>query len=244
MNILDKTVAKIDNWQRNRRFPAFVYSVIKKYGEDQAGYQAALLTYYGFLSLFPLLLVLTTLVGIFGGEQSDVKRIVFDGLNTYFPMFGNQLSGHVQGIHKSGLPLLIGILFTLYGARGVADAFRAGVNHIWHTPRTQMVGFPLSIVKNFSLVIVGGAGFLLASISSGVAAGAGHGFLFRGLSIGVNIFILFWLFRFLLNTSLPGHVPKTQTPFSGRCSRHWAGCSAGCRWLCVTAGAKESRRCL
>ena len=106
MNILDKTVAKIDNWQRNRRFPAFVYSVIKKYGEDQAGYQAALLTYYGFLSLFPLLLVLTTLVGIFGGEQSDVKRIVFDGLNTYFPMFGNQLSGHVQGIqhlHYAGV---------------------------------------------------------------------------------------------------------------------------------------------
>ena len=74
-----------------------------------------------------------------------------------------------------------------------------------------MVGFPLSIVKNFTLVVVGGAGFLLASVSSGVAAAAGHGFLFRGLSIGVNIFILFWLFRFLLNTTLPSHVPKAQT---------------------------------
>ena len=211
MNIIESTIASVDKWQRHNRFAAFPYSVIKKYGEDEAGYQSALLTYYGFLSLFPLLLVVTTLLSIFGGHNEALRQTIFNGLNHYFPTFGNQLSGHIQGIHKSGIPLVIGILFSLYGARGVAEAFRSGVNNIWQTPRVERIGFPLSIVNSLSIMGVAGAGFLLASVISSYAAAAGHGVLFWLLSIGVNIFILFWMFRFLLNLALPNRVPSKQT---------------------------------
>ena len=211
MNILEKAIGTIDSWQRRHPATAFPYAVIKKYGEDEASHQAALLTYYGFLSLFPLVLVLTTLVSIFGGHNEGLKNTIINGLTSYFPMFGSQLSGHIQTIHKSGVPLIIGILFTLYGARGVADAFRSGVNHIWQVPRSERIGFPLSIVKSLAIITVGGTGFLLASISSGYAASAGHGLLFRALSVAINLFILFWLFRLLLNLALPGNVPIRQT---------------------------------
>ncbi len=201
----------VDNWQRHHRLVAFPYAVIKKYGEDEAGYQAALLTYYGFLSLFPLLLVLTTLVSIVGGHNDALKNTIVGGLTSYFPMFGNQLSSHTQTLHKSGLPLVIGILFTLYGARGVADAFRSGVNHIWQTPRSEMEGFPLSLFKSFAIIAIGGTGFILASIISGYAASAGHGILFSLVSLIINVFILFWLFRVLLSLSLPRKLPFRQT---------------------------------
>ncbi|MDL2341573.1 MAG: YhjD/YihY/BrkB family envelope integrity protein [Patescibacteria group bacterium] len=210
MNILQKTIAVIDKWQRRHPATAFPYAVIKKYGEDEAGYQAALLTYYGFLSLFPLLLVVTTLVTMLGTSQLGLQHTVTSAIASYFPSFGDQLS-KVQSIHKSGVALIVGILFTLYGARGVADAFRNGVNHIWQTPRAERVGFPLSILKNLAIIGVGGIGFLLASITSGIAAAAGQGFVFRALSIAINILILFWLFRLLLNLALPGHVPFRQT---------------------------------
>ncbi|MBC7707779.1 YihY/virulence factor BrkB family protein [Polaromonas sp.] len=210
MNILQKTIAAVDTWQRRHPFTSFPYAVVKKYGEDEAGYQAALLTYYGFLSLFPLLLVVTTVVTMLGGQHAALQQTVTMAVSNYFPAFGDQLS-KVQTIHKSGVALVVGILFTLYGARGVADAFRNGVNHIWQTPRAERVGFPMSIVKSLSIIAVGGIGFMLASISTGVAAGVGHGFLFRVLSIAVNLFILFWLFRILLNLALPGKVPFRQT---------------------------------
>ena len=210
MNRLQTTITAIDNWQRRHRATAFSFAVVKKYGEDEAGYQAALLTYYGFLSLFPLLLVLTTLVGLIGGNHEAFKQTILHGLTNYFPSFGDQLS-KVQAIHKSGLALVVGILFTLYGARGVADAFRNGVNHIWETPKSQRPGFPKSNLQSLAIIAVGGGGFLLASILSGFAAAAGHGILFRVFSVAINLIILFWVFRLLLNLALPDHLPTRHT---------------------------------
>lgn len=210
MNIIQKIVAKIDYWQRRRSVTAFPYSVIKKYGEDEAGYQAALLTYYGFLSLFPLLLILTTVAGIIGGHNQAVQDAINRALAEYFPSFGEQLA-KVQGLHKNGVALVIGILFTLYGARGVADAFRSGVNHIWQTPRNERPGFPATILNSLGLIGVGGTGFILASVISGYAANAGNGLLSHVLPIVINLFILFWMFRILLNIALPRRVPFGQT---------------------------------
>jgi len=211
MNIIQKIITGADQYQQNHRLPGFVYAVIKKYGEDQAGYQAALLTYYGFLSLFPLLLVLTTVTAIAANHHPHVQATVIHSVTNYFPVLGSQLSDHVHSLHKSGLALIIGILFTLYGARGVADAFRQGVNHIWQIPMTKRPAFPKNVINSLSLIVVGGIGFILASISASIAGGVGHGILFRALSIAVNLFILFWLFLFLLNICLPRHVSLKET---------------------------------
>jgi uncharacterized BrkB/YihY/UPF0761 family membrane protein len=132
-------------------------------------------------------------------------------LTNYFPLLGNQLSTHVHSLRRSGLALVIGILFTLYGARGVANAFRQGVRQLWGVPKSQNDGWPQSVIKSLSLIIVGGLGFIVASISAGWTSAAGHGLAFRGLSIVVNLFILFWLFTFLLNVSLPRHVSLKET---------------------------------
>src|SRR4051812_43588700 len=115
MNIIQKTVYKIDLFQRRFRPVAFIYAVIKKYGDDEAGYQAALLTYYGFLSLFPLLLVLTTVAGMLAGGHPHLRETIISGTTSYFPTLGNQLSEHIGGLHKSGLALVVGIVLTLYG---------------------------------------------------------------------------------------------------------------------------------
>ena len=189
----------------------FSFAVVKKYGDDEAGRHAALLTYYSFLSLFPLLLVLTTLTERIVGHDAHLQARVISGITSYFPLLGNQLSAHVHGLHKSGLALILGILFTLYGTRGVADAFTRGVRHIWGVPKEQHDAFPKSAAKNLALIVIGGAGFILASISAGLAAAAGHGLGFRTLSIAINLFILFWLFTFLINFSLPRHVRLKET---------------------------------
>ena len=211
MRSIQKLIRRLDTYQQRHRFTAFTYAVIKKYGEDGAGQQAALLTYYSFLSLFPLLLVLTTVTNGIIGDHPHLANTVIKGLTDYFPLLGNQLSTHVHSLRRNGLALVAGVLFTLYGTRGVADAFRRGVRHVWGIPRQQSDGFPQSLFKSLALIIVGGLGFIVASISAGWTSAAGHGLAFRGLSIIVNLFILFWLFTFLLNISLPRHVKLQET---------------------------------
>lgn len=210
MNAIQKAVQRINRAQQGRPFLAFSVAVVKKYGEDEAGYKAALLTYYGFLALFPLLLLLTTLTNDVIGSNSHWSQTIIKSITSYFPLLGTQLSSHVHGLHKSGLALLVGVLFTLYGTRGVADAFRHGVQRIWLVPKSQQDGFPDSLFKSFSLIIIGGLGFLLTAVIAGMAASAGQGWLFRVASLVISAVMLFWLFLFLLNFSLPRHVTAKE----------------------------------
>lgn len=207
MNTIQNIVQRIDSTQRRHRPLAFGYAVIKKYGEDEAGSQAALITYYAYLALFPLLLVLTTLTAtVVGDHHQKLQNDIIQSITNYFPVLGSQLSSHIHTLHKNGIALVIGVLFTLYGTRGVADAFRHGVQNIWHVPKTQRDGFPKSTLKSLCLIIIGGIGFLLASVSAGMAGSVGRGFTFRLLSVAVNVFILYWLFSLLLYISLRRHV--------------------------------------
>ncbi len=208
---LQKLIRSLDNFQRRHRLPAFVVAVIKKYGEDDAGRQAALLTYYAFLSLFPLLLVLTTLTEYISTSHPELQADIVKGATNYFPVLGTQLAAHVHTLQKSGLALAIGILFTLYGAHGVADAFQRGVQQLWKIPRSERDGFPKSTLKSFGIIAIAGAGFIVVSVSVALAAATGHGWVFRLLSILINLIIWSGLFILLLNISLPRHVPFKET---------------------------------
>jgi YihY family inner membrane protein len=208
---MQKIIQKLDNFQKNHRLPSFVYAVIKKYGEDDAGHQAALLTYYAFLSLFPLLLVLTTLTEYIPVSHAEVRDSIIKGTTNYFPVLGDQLAAHVQTLHKNGLALVIGLLFTLYGARGVADAFRNGIQRLWKVPKSQQDGFPKSTLKSLSIIIIAGIGFLVASASIALAGAAGKGFAFRLLTIIINLIVWYGLFILLINISLSKRVPFKET---------------------------------
>jgi YihY family inner membrane protein len=211
MNLAQTAVRGLDRFQRKHTWTAFTYAVIKKYGEDEAGSQAALLTYYGFLSLFPLLLLMTTVTDRVIADNPHLRDTVLQSVTGYFPLLGNQLAGHVHALHRSGLALIVGVLFTFYGARGVAEAFRKSVQRIWRVPKPQRDTFPQSLFKSLLMLIVGGLGFIVAAVLASLASAAGQGMIFRVLSVLLNMFILFWLFNFLLDFSLPSRLPIKQT---------------------------------
>jgi YihY family inner membrane protein len=204
--MIDKLLGAFDRFQQRHHLPGFIYAVVKKYGEDDAGYQAALLTYYGFLAIFPLLLIVTTLTSFLATSHPEWQDTIIKSMTDYFPVLGSQLSEHVHGLNKNGLALVIGILFTLYGARGIADSFRHGVNQIWQIPRIDREKFPKSLLKSMELIVVGGIGLIIASLAVAATAGSGHGAVHRLLPIAIDILLLFWLFDFLLNICLPQHV--------------------------------------
>ena len=91
MNVVEKAIQAIDRWQRRHKGPAFAYAVLKKYDDDQTGYLAALVTYYGFIALFPLLLVTTTVLGMIGFHHQELGRQLVNDVSKYFPVAGQSL---------------------------------------------------------------------------------------------------------------------------------------------------------
>lgn len=202
MNTLKKLMDKFDTWQRRHTLAGFVVAVVRKYGDDQASYQAALLTYFGFLSLFPLLLVLTTVVQIVLKNYPHLQAQIVDSATSYFPIVGNQLQHSIQSFHQTGLALAVGLLITIYGAKGVADAFLHAVNHIWKTPQEERSNFLTSLRKSFSIVAVGGMGLILAAVIASYATAAGHAYGVRLLLIAANLIILFVVLIFIIKVAL------------------------------------------
>lgn len=213
MNI-QKLLLKLDNLQRRHHPLGFVIAVIKKYGDDQAGYQSALLTYYGFLSLFPLLLVAVTGLQIIAPTYSWLQTDILKAVTGNFPILGSQLTDHITSLHRSGLALAVGLVFLLYGARGVATAFRSGVNHIWGVARSQQLGFPKSTANDLVIIIVGGLGLFSTAVITGTVAAIGHGILPRALSYLAGVTLLYSLFNYLFNSVLSNRIATKQTRLS------------------------------
>lgn len=209
MTAIDNIIKKIDEAQKQRPALGFPLAVIKKFGDDQAGYKAALLAFYGFLSLFPLLLVLTTVLKMVLGHHAALRGRIIDGATTYFPVVGADLQHNIHSYSKTGLALAIGIVLTLYGARGVANAFRSSVDQVWLMPRSQRLGFPLTILNNFILIVVGGVGLIAASLLTGWSTTAGN-LAVSLLLVACSLLVLFALFFFLIKSSLPGSPPPSR----------------------------------
>lgn len=203
MNIIEKTTQRFDSYQRQHPKMSFVYAVIKKYGDDEGGHQAALMAYYGFLSLFPLLLVLATVIRLTLRGESGLRQTIINGATNYFPMIGNDLQKSVHSMGGTGLALVVGVLITFYGARGVADVFRYMVNHVWEVPHVRRTGFPWSLLRSLRMILVGGFGLLLAPLISGYTTAVGRGPLFWLASLIISLLILFGVFLFLIYASLP-----------------------------------------
>ncbi|HSX04951.1 MAG TPA: YhjD/YihY/BrkB family envelope integrity protein [Candidatus Saccharimonadales bacterium] len=203
-NVIQRSAIRLDHYQQRHHLPAFLYALIKKYGDDDAGHQAALITYYGFLSLFPMLLVGTTAIDIVAQHNGALRTRLITDMNSYFPIVGHQLQSSVHAGGKTGLALVIGLLFALYGARGIADAVRGALDHAWAVPRVKRSGFPKGLIRSLGLLLGAGLGLLLTTgLSSYALAAFGHSWALRTVPIIVNGVLLYLIFMyvFLIGTS-------------------------------------------
>lgn len=83
---------------RQQRTPllAFPFAVLKKFGDDRAGGLAALMAYYGFIALFPLLLLLVTLLGLALRGNASLQRRVLESALSDFPIIGDELRTNIH----------------------------------------------------------------------------------------------------------------------------------------------------
>jgi len=201
MNAVEKLVNWADRAQQDHTWLAFPVAVWKKFGDDQAGNLAALIAYYGFAALFPLLLVLVTVLDIVLRNNPSLKDKVLDSAFGQFPVIGPQLQSSVHGLNETGPALVIGLVLTFLGARGVAGAAQNALNTVWGVPMFRRPGFPWNMLRDIALILAVGIGLLATTLLSGLAGSAAN-FLGTGgqvativVSLVLNIGVFWYGFR-------------------------------------------------
>lgn len=174
---------RLDRFQRRHHWAAFPLAVSYKYLDDYGGYLAALISYYAFVSLFPLLLLLSTGLGFFLANDPQLQRDVLDSALSQFPVVGQQLTDprHIGG---GTIGLAIGIFGSLYGGLGAAQALQYAMNTVWSIPRNERPNPFEARGRSLLMVATGGVG-LLATTALSALAGVGAGSFGIPLRVGV-----------------------------------------------------------
>ena len=172
MNKVQRAVRAADMLQQRHAWLAVPVAVWKKFGDDQAGNLAALIAYYSFVAIFPLLLVLVTVLNIVLKNDPGLQHQLLNSALSQYPVIGQQL-GHIGPLTQTGLPLVVGLLGTFIGARGVASAIQNALNTVWEIPIARRPGFPWSWLRSLGLMVVIGLGLVFTTfLSTSASVGA------------------------------------------------------------------------
>jgi uncharacterized BrkB/YihY/UPF0761 family membrane protein len=215
MDRIKELIGVADRWQRHNRFAGPAYGVVKKYGDDNAGTLVVALGWYGFTSIYPLLLAVVAVFGFVG--ESALGNGVVRELHQ-FPVIGSEFTPGSGGrsLHGSVFGLLVGVVGLVYGSLGVSNTGQQVMGRVWNVPQIDKPGFLPRLGRSVAgLAVIGGA-FVVSAAASSLAAGAGHTWVMRvpvlaGL-VAVNAGFYLAAFRVLTPTKvgarqlLPGSV--------------------------------------
>jgi membrane protein len=204
--MVTRLVALVDGWQRRHGVGGFPIAVLKKFGEDRASSLAALIAYYAFFSLFPLLLAFVSILGFALEGDASLRDSAVDSALARIPVIGAQLRDTVQPLTGSGIALVVGLAGALWAGLGVTVALERAFAEIWDVPRLQQPsGLKLRARGLAGLAIIA-VTFVVATAAAGLAAGGGlDPIAARGGAIATSLLVnvVVYLTLFALLTARP-----------------------------------------
>ena len=142
MNPVEQAIRRVDAAQQRHRVPAFIFGVIKKYGDDNGGVLAANMAFSAFVSVFPLLLILVTVLVQVAASSHALRADVQNAVTSQFPYIGNTLVGQISAMHRSStISLIVGLLVLTWGVTGLAQAGLFTMEQVWNLPGPARPGF-------------------------------------------------------------------------------------------------------
>jgi membrane protein len=199
---------RLDLWQRRHTAAALAVAVARKFADDHASGLAALVAYYAFFSIFPLLLVFVSLVG-FLAEDADLRKDIVDTLFAEMPVIGPQVRGEVDALTGSTPALALGLVAALLGGLGLTLAIGRAFARVWDVAPTARPHALAARVRGLVMLLLVGASVIAATVVAGIAAAGavgdtGERVLGFTASIAFDVAFMFVLFR--LGT--PAQVPR------------------------------------
>jgi YihY family inner membrane protein len=158
-------VRSVDRYQRRHPVAGFPIAVIYKYVDDNGPYLAAILTYYAFIAIFPLLLIASSILGFVLQDDPRLRDHLLDSALRQIPIVGDQL-GRPEGLRGSTSAIVVGTIVAVYGALGVGQAAQHAANIAWSVPRNSRTNAILQRVRSIILLAFAGIGVLTLGIIS------------------------------------------------------------------------------
>jgi membrane protein len=194
-----------DRVQRRHRGLGVPMAVIKKFGDDQGGNLSALIAYYGFFSIFPLLLVFVAVLGFVLDGNPEAQQKVLDSALSQIPLIGDQLkAGSLTG---SGLALAIGIVGAVLSGLGVTLAAQSAFNRVHGVPFRERPNFFKSRLRGLGLLAVLGTLQIVSTAAAGLVSGGLGGVALtiagEAIALVLNGILFFTAFRLLTDSSVP-----------------------------------------
>ncbi|HLH82323.1 MAG TPA: YihY/virulence factor BrkB family protein [Trebonia sp.] len=141
MNPAERLIRKADAAQQRHRASAFAFGVVKKFGDDNGGVLVANLTHSAFVSLFPLLLVLVTILGLVAAGDPSFRQAAINAVAGQFPLIGHELTNVRQLRRSSLIGLIAGLLWLVWGSTGLAQAGLFTMEQVWNLPGPARPGY-------------------------------------------------------------------------------------------------------
>ena len=175
-------------------------AVVKKYGDDGGTNFAVLIAYRAFFSLFPLLLMFTTILGFLLPHHPALERSILDSVSAQVPLIGGELRDRT--FTGSGLGLVVGAVTAVWAGLGITLAAQNAMAQVWAVPMRERPDVLMSRVRGIGLLLLLGFLNVLSTVASGlVSAGLG----------GFTVTVVGYLVAFILNLALFGCVFRLFT---------------------------------
>jgi membrane protein len=160
---------RFDAYQQRHPVLAAPLGVVKKFGDDEGGSMVSLIAYRAFFSLFPLLLLMTTILGYVLADDPSLRESVVDSTLSQFPVIGDQLRG--GSLTGSGVALAVGIVGSLLAGLGVVLETERTFDAVWGVPDEERHGFVGARLRAIGLLVVLGGLAVLSTVVTGLVSG-------------------------------------------------------------------------
>lgn len=201
MSLADR-LHELDRRQQRHRRVAFMAAVVKKFGDDQAGQLAALISYYAFVSLFPLLLVFVTVLGFVLQGDPDERKTILDGTLGQFPIVSDQLK--LQPLTGSAAALIVGVVLSLLAGMGITNAAQHAFNRVWNVPYKRRPDILHSRLRGLGMLAIFGTLMIVSTAAAGFVGAASHGAgeVIAGVAVAFAVNLVLFMTAFKLLTAL------------------------------------------
>ncbi|MGZ8567192.1 MAG: YihY/virulence factor BrkB family protein [Actinomycetota bacterium] len=189
---------RADGWQQRHPVVAFPAAVVRKFGDDGGGSLAALIAYYGFFSIFPLLMALDAIAAFILHGDPELRRRVVDSALAEFPVIGDQIRSSVGAIGGSTFALVLGIVGAVWAGMAVLTSVQSAMDEVWDVPRRERSAWLARVLRGLIAMVALGLVVLMATAATGVAAARGSwGAVATGLAVSaaLNVSTMAVIFR-------------------------------------------------
>lgn len=183
MNSAEKALRRADAIQQRHTPTAVFFGVIKKFGDDNGGALVSNLAYTGFVSVFPLLLILVTvLVNVAAGDPS-LRSQVIHAATMQFPLIGKQLASNVHGLKRAtAASLTVGLLLLVWGVTKLAQAGLFTMEQVWNVPGPDRPGYLQRLGRSVAFLAILALGVIISTLLAGLVTYGHQAFVIRALA--------------------------------------------------------------